>query len=816
MLDEEQEAELEGTLNGKVSSDKKQFSFIADIDLGFMKYFDSQNAFFVRDLVFKFALSHPAGDYRLEAIKSSLESNAARLFFESDIKNPGFDYFLSNGVLTFNGGSQVDDKIAWSVSAKTTFLKDSLNTTIESVMMRYNLYEVKNKDAIFLNFAGDKLSINNLNLQRGYTTLKMSGTLSREGKQDLDIDVKNLKGYDISYSLLGLPPEEIIDNDINIIGKLEGALNNPKMNLTASVENIAYSKTIFGSLFCKLDYFGKKLNLDVQFRDNPLIQKDTKFFMKGFIPIDLSLGNVSERLPQNEPVELRIKSNGFDLAAFGDALPFVNQVHGILNASIDFAGTYENLNRQGTLSVSGVNFVVEKNNLSYSANGSLRLENNFIYVDTVIVQNSGKVKNKGTVIGSGRMEFDGLELRTMRLAFKGDLTVLSNDSRSASPAVYGDLFVGSDGEISFVMNRDRSFIYVPILVKDANLVFPPTQSGYSAGASDNFVYKYIEEKKEISEREKEIQRMLEFSDGRKNRETRESATQSNLDYEVRIGIKDEAFITFVFAQEANQKLLAVLKGDILLEQRNGIRNIQGELKVLEGSTLEFLKTFTATGALRFESELTNPYLDITGLYKGYYIPTDTTQSANPVEEEVAVKVKLKGPLSELSKSFSQFDNNIAVYYGKDNIEKDVVSTEYDKADAIWFVLLGKFKKDLTQQDRTKASGQIDLVTGTATSLAGTLLGGLLNTYLGDVVKTLEFRNVGSATKFNLSGRYKNLKYTIGGSTNFLQDFSTANVRIEYPVIENFIIRLERRESTTDVNYTNEMINELGLRYRFEF
>jgi len=49
-----------------------------------------------------------------------------------------------------------------------------------------------------------------------------------------------------------------------------------------------------------------------------------------------------------------------------------------------------------------------------------------------------------------------------------------------------------------------------------------------------------------------------------------------------------------------------------------------------------------------------------------------------------------------------------------------------------------------------------------------------------------------------------------------QDFSQANVMIEIPVIQNFVIRLERKDSITQTNLSNPMIDELGLKYRFEF
>jgi hypothetical protein len=103
------------------------------------------------------------------------------------------------------------------------------------------------------------------------------------------------------------------------------------------------------------------------------------------------------------------------------------------------------------------------------------------------------------------------------------------------------------------------------------------------------------------------------------------------------------------------------------------------------------------------------------------------------------------------------------------------------------------------------------LTGTASSLAGSLLGGLLNSYAGDYVRSLELRQVGGYTKFNLSGKVNNFRYTIGGTTDVFSDFSRANVKIEYPFFQRLFLRLERKEALTETNNTSEMINELGLK-----
>ena len=105
----------------------------------------------------------------------------------------------------------------------------------------------------------------------------------------------------------------------------------------------------------------------------------------------------------------------------------------------------------------------------------------------------------------------------------------------------------------------------------------------------------------------------------------------------------------------------------------------------------------------------------------------------------------------------------------------------DASDAMFFIILGKFPEDATTQET-------NLVASTAASLAGSLLSSFLNERLG-------------------------------GSSQIFQDFSRANVKIEWPVVPItplLILRLERREPVFVSRTYSEMINELGFKYSFEF
>lgn len=806
------DATFEGEVTGAIKNNKERFEITSKIDLPFFRMWNGDEVNFVSDASAEFSFYQDNGANGLAAIQSELKVTAGRVYIGSEYNNIHLNTVLKDQKITVAAGMQSKSpRFAAGIESELDLTSSMLKFDISRLELSYNDYEVRSLQPMSISIQKSTIRFNNVNLSRGYTRLFVNGLVQTDGYQDLDILISNFRGYDLSNAILGLPPDEGIDFDMNLRGTIEGSFNNPRVQFTVMADSVSYQEKNFGSLKSLFDYSNKMLKADIRFIDLENTFENARFKVSAFLPLDLAFNAEGDRLPENKPVRLRLIADEFNLSAFGNSLPFVNELSGILNADVSIAGNYSNLEKTGYFNISNGYFVLQNNNLPYEASLRLKLEGNYIVLDRFTLANAGRVKNKGSMAGSGKIKIDGYSVDSMSFTFNGNLSVLSEDSRSVLPAAYGDLFLETNGPVNFGRAGGVASLTASISVVEGNLTFPPTQSAYSSSL-DNFIYKYFDQNPEVTRRDKEIQDLLNTQRIKRRSVGMVQQSNADFDYTVDIEIKNEASINFIFSAEANQSLLARLGGSLIIERRKGIQRIQGQLELQDGSNLKLIKTFNAEGQLRFESEITNPYLDITALYRDYYTPPDTS-AATSKEEEVAVKVILRGPLSDLSKNFTQMENNIAVYRGKSNIDNNTPSPEYDKADAIWFIVTGKFKNDLTAQEKSKTSEFLGV---DATSVAGSLLGGLLTTYLGDYVRSFEFRNTGAATKFNLSGKYKDLRYTIGGSTNVFQDFSTANVRIEYPIIQNFLIRIERRESSTETNYTNEMINELGLKYRFEF
>lgn len=799
---------LDGKLEGSLVRNGSITAFATNLNLDFLKFKLDEEGLFVTDAKLELAAAHPTNKFDTDKLKINTELAIKRLFLGTDVKNIALQIGMENNLIKAEASADATKEISAEINAGIDISQPELVANFTNLNIDYKEFNLRNKRDFAIKYNNEKIRINDFNLYRNESEILIDGLVDPNGEQDVRINISKFKGYDVGFNVLETNPLDIIDFDLNLAAGINGTFENPLLNLNLEVNDVTYREKNFGSLAAWFDYKDKNLDTKIEFDDDKKVNAQLPLSITGNLPIDLSLGAVKDRLPKDREVNLKIFAKDFNLGSFGDAPPFIDDLKGFLSSDIVLSGTYDKLNRSGNLTLRDVSFLAEPNNLSYKAGLTVRLDEESIILENLMIENIGNVAYKGKLSGSGKIDFDGLDLVNAQMLIGGSLQVLSFDSKSTSPAVYGDLAFSTDGDVVFAMTPGKSYLKAYITITRGNLHFPPLQSSYS-GSSSNFIYKYVETGKTISEREAEIQRIVAESRARTQEVFVEAKSTSTFDYDIRVRIKDEAKITFVLAEQANQKLTANLKGDLAYESIGGIQNIQGELKLLEGSTLEFLKTFTASGGIRFESDITNPYLDITATYKNYKISTE----ADGKEIEVAVKIKLRGTVQDLSNNFASMEDNIAVYEGTENIQNDKPSTDKEKADAIWFILTGKFTNETTSQEKQQSAGMLE---GTAASLAGSLLGGVLNTYLGDYVRTLDVRSSGTATKFSLTGTVKNLRYTIGGSTNFFQDLSNANIRIEYPLIENLFIRVERRESITETNYPSEMINELGIKYRFEF
>ncbi len=808
------ELEIDGQINGKIYNSNDSVHIAVNTNLEYLKFWGPKDIFFLSKMKLGLDLSNSFYAENIDDISAKINLATNRVFTGSDIHNFLLSLSLnrSKANIKFSGG--LENYLLAKLQGQIDLSQNKADFVLDTLGIIYNDFNIHNKGNLVFSVSNDEINFTNFQMVRNEGSLNIKGNLLRNGSQNLLVTLNNFKGKDLASNFAELSAANSPGADINLSALINGNYTEPEINMQLDVDSISFKNKMLGRLTSSWQYRDKNLGLNILFLDSLNSKVRTPLRISGNIPMDFAFTGAGERLLSEKSMDLKIKAEEFNLSILGDMLPQFKKVSGFLFAGLNIKGSFSEPDPYGFIRINGLNFISETNNLEYNAGVKINLAGQSVVLDSLLVQNAAGTPNGGSMTGSGRATLKNFELTSSQFYLNGQLKILSEASKAASPGLYGDLVVATNGKTEFTIDSTGAYLKAPITVVSADLTIPQAQRGYRNSAA-NFIYKYTTDTTTARKREIGFENLIALSQQRSSSVRVKPSGKSKFDYSISISIEKEAKITFVLDQEFNQILTTALKGDFKFQRINDHPYAVGELKLVEGSTLEFLtKTFQAEGSLRFENELTNPYLDIVATYKNYYYPPSADSSKSSNEVEVAVKLKLKGPLKDLGKNFIKNENNLAVYYGSDNIENDIPDKTKDASDAVTFIVTGQFLGK--QGGFVSGSSQNNAFTGTASSIAGSLLGGFLNSYAGDYVRSVELRSVGSYTRFNLSGRVNNFRYSFGGTTDVFSDLSRANVKIEYPFFQKLLLRLERKEAITQTNNTSQMVNELGLKYKFEF
>ena len=784
--------------------------FTFDTDLRHVKLYNDDEAYFISNMMLDLKVMNNFNAVSTSDLTLNFDITSEHILVNSEIYDLDFSIDMENDIAGVNLSANPEPYFAEFI-AELDLSRNKIDASIDSLTFVYEEFEIRNRNNLNLSYDGNRLDINQFKLFHENSELSIKGYLSQAGEQDLDINLKNWRGKDLSVNLMGIRPENSIEASINLDANINGSVNSPVINANLLIDSISYGSKKFGELNSTIKYNNKNLDINLAFLDSTLNKNDTALTITGYVPIDLTFSGAEENYMETKPLRINLRSNGFNLGAFGDILPAVNRLRGEFTSNLSITGTPSSLTTNGYLKIVDAAFFLEANNLEYNASMLINIDGEDLKLDSLVIANIKGTENGGRMIGSGTATLNNFEVTSSRFSFSGDLKVLSEESKSVSPSIYGELVIGTEGNVEISIEDNRIFVQAPVLIKNADLTFPQTQSAYQSG-SENYIYKFAAVTTVPDEESGELgfKKLVEISEKGGRAAQRSKSKTSIFDYNIDIKIEDEANITYVLSREFDQNLEAILEGRITLRKSGNRTEALGKFDLLEGSTLQFLKTLEAEGSIDFRSgELSNPYLDITATYFNYYYPL----SGPDADEEIPVEVRLfiQGPLEDLEKNLSTGEDNIAVYYGAKNIADNTQSHEFDASDAAMFILIDEFNTpNVDQAERNQ-------VASTAAGLAGSVVGGFLNKQFGDAVRSVQLRQVGSSTIISLVGRAGDFRYEIGTSTDVYQDLSRANVKIQYPVTKNLFLRVERKESINrESTYTNEMINEVGIKYLFEF
>jgi hypothetical protein len=794
--------EIGGEIKGDFISEEKFVLLNIYSDIKYFKLIDGDALYFLTGSKLDLSLKQSTSaedNYRTEF---GSKINSERIYFGSNLFDFSSSIYFNSDSLNLSAKGFFDDLLQFNFESNHLISGNKINSTLNNVDLNFNGITLSSKDKILLSYSKGNFSLDKFDLNFADGSFNATGIFGVRSDGLIDFRISNLKSQSVLDKLFKLTPANKICSDINISGRVSGNFSNPQVSFTSDIENIIINNRSLGTIKSDISYSEK--NLLINFN---LIEKVAdKFFEKLSVVGNIPIGKdklINDSLKEDREINLKILADDLSLSSFGKIIPQAEIKSGFLESEIDIGGT---LNRPSIVGYINMNDLVIKpafNNLSYYINSNLFWENEVISIEKATITNEANLRFGGSIQAGGLIKLKELSIDSINIRAKGNLKLLDQITKEVNQFIYGDLAVETKSDILFTMNKEELNINLPLNIARADLVLPLSKSAYTNTSDIRYRYTSVSEKNGVEYLLDSL--IQEYQNRRKPLTTETSSIKLN--YIVDVGIINEAKVVVNLSRELNQDLVALLSGNINLISKDGIDQTSGQFNLLEGSKLSFIKTFEARGNVRFE-KLENPLIDITATYRDYYYPV--TETGTSTEQEVAVKIKLKGQLDELNQNFVKDPENIGVYIGTENILKEQRDDSKTPTDALFFIIAGKFTDGATLQERST-------VASTATSFAGSIIGNVLNQYLGDYVRGVQLRQFGDQTKFSLIGRVANFRYEIGGTTEVFQDLSRANIKIELPIQQRLILRLERKESFTDQsNLNSSLYNEFGVKYKFEF
>ncbi|MCX8056133.1 MAG: hypothetical protein N3F03_00800 [Ignavibacteria bacterium] len=795
---------VDGNISGRISNNQKEFIFENSAAIDDFWMVDVEKSTRIRNFNFNVKLNTTNVNTTTPNFRVSTSLETEKIIAASKLEDLKINIDFEKDTFKYKIQSVIDSLI--SVRSEGTFDISTpiFKASIDKATITYKKYKLTNQGALIFAFSKDKVEFEQFVLRRKKELFRISGELGYWGNQNLKFNVDRLELYDLILNFFPNITEEV-GGELSIEFNLNGVAESPKIFGSFDLKNLSIGEDQLGEFSGKIDYKNEIINFNASYSDS--VYKGNDFELNGYLPINLSFKDIKDRLKRDEPINISLTLSDFNLQPLRAIIPYFKNIEGSLNGNLSIVGTFNKPNFIGTITSKNMNFLLAQNNLKYSSDLRLTLKENKVILEKLELANLN-TRKRGRLFTSAELEIDNIGIKNLKVVTNGSLLVLGSESRAVSPKVYGDLFFETSSPIVIEGSYNDYVITGDINIKESSLILPPIQTEYSS-EEEMFVYKYVDYSPQINPADIAfLQAEKELRGQKKIKPQSSSNVLSKIRGRVKISLKNNVSLVLVFNQELNQRLFADLKGEVIYNFSEEQTSTQGEIELTQDSYLVFYQRFSASGKIRFESELSNPYLDVTATYSNYYIVGDTVKQQL---RDVLIKLHLVGRVTELGKNLVNNRENIEVFIDG-NVDKSK-----DASDVVAFILLGKFKDDLTAEDKT---GALSNWGGTFQSAASSLLGSVVtnfaNSILGDVLRNVEFKKVGEETRFSFEGRVKDVRFKVGGGTDVFQNFALANIQIEYPVSEKLFLRLVRKPSQMQVSKSTEMINEVGLKYKVEF
>ncbi|PID61255.1 MAG: hypothetical protein CR986_03055 [Ignavibacteriae bacterium] len=793
---------------GKVKNDSSYFAMTASLILDNFLTKEKDNIFYLSGTEVDINFNRDNKNIDLNKLFGSISITSDKIFFGSEITNLETDLIFNQSELFFNTALNYEKNLYAELEGKlvTTINEDRMY--LNNILFAYKDIPWNSYDTCKIFSNDDGVQISDLNFVNKSSIISLAGQLNNDITHNFFVQAKDIPG-DMISSILFDENTNTIGGELNLQMQSTGFLSNPAINIDLNFYNIMYRETNLGSFSCVMNHNNKNTLLDVDFINSKINPNFPLLTIDGYLPLIIDYTNLSDIVQYDDDIFIALRANNFNLESLGGTIPFVKDQSGKVNSEIDISGSLNDLSTDGFFNISDGRFTALPNNLEYNVNLETSFKKQKGTIKDFTLENREGPRYRGKIKGFGELVLNKLPYSEFDLTLSGDLALLERRYSNSRSEIYGDLLINT-GDKWKLNYKDNVYNFIgDVIVDRADLIYTSKDNNNFADNND-IIYEIIEDTTNFKFDSDKYLRLLK--DKKNIISSVEEKSKIKFNFDTELIIKNLATINFIIAPDLNQQLIVETTGNLSFKKKNDELQTQGLLVLQNGSRLEFFKTFDAVGTVKFENEIADPHLDITATYTNEISNFEGSGS----DKDVAVKLRLNSSFSNLKENLSKKDI-FSIYVGKSNIDNNVPAPQYDQSNAFTFIIFNQLSLDLNDEQRSSLG---DMTENAAFSLLGSKLTSYLSENSGGFINSIRFNKNSNRDSYKLlfTGKYNNIRYSFGGNfgsnSEYLQ-LSKADIKFEYLISPNFLIRVEQKDPVIQTSY-DEKIQEGALKYKFEF
>lgn len=823
---------FEGALKGSVTNNENGINSTGNIEIKDFFVGSVGKGILMSEGTIKYNIDSITENNLFENIILKVSSELQKVVFNKiDLTNLKLklDFAESQGKLVYN--SDIDKSNKLNFISDFTVYPSSFEFTFPNFNLAFADYFWEGKEVFAVSVNPEGLQLNDFILHRkNKEKIFINGKLLTDGNIDVDARIEK---YELDGLHHFLKNENLknaknrISGKVNSGIKVTGNLENPVINVAVDIDSIVYRDSNFGVLKSKFNYLNKYLDVSVTFASTGLAI-DPDFVISGKLPIDLSFTGAENIFP-DEPLDFKIVSSGFQLSVLNPIIPVIDDLQGMLICDMSLRGTPKQPIYTGKIELQQSRFLLLENNIYYNLSGALISDVDKIYLSGIKLSNDRLDYDQGNLNINGFFALRDYKISDFDLNATGQLLLLKETSRRKMQNLYGRLvgMVGNQG-LHFKGSLTKSDISGNVIVQDANIVFPPSQSSSYEETGGIVRYVAFDDTTKI-DKPTDLKHQFYFAVRDTNTKNMvggiqtESKFLAGLTYNVTLETKGTTSIRMIFNPATSEELYAELDGKINL-QRVGNKNYStGEISISDRSYYNFFKRFEATGKLIFLGDPNNPELDIKATYSGLRKPPTLNPDSVVAEQKVTITLTISGTRLE-----PHLNMNITI--DEEEYSKVVQGGDL-QSDAISFLFTNKFRDDLNAREKSDIVSSLGSTAGTSivAGATSTLLSGVLTEFLRrefEFIRSAEITyhggNIQQSADLRLSGQIFNAYWRFGG--RIFDDINNANISftlnfgdvLESVKMKNLFLQLERKVDAGDYTIDKKLTNSARIYYKWSF